>query len=548
MSYADRIFSCQHRTALYQLFVNGLHFRLLRWDRSGVIVSKARAYAGCLDDTKDFLRILHRYSQMTNEERGMDPTAVRLRKDSWGWARMEAVGVCMVHDVDQKPGELHASAIPPNFPSVLAKPPASSLITSGLLPADPTTPCADPHDPIASSDILPTFKFIREFFIKSLVDNWPRYMITVAGRKYLAAKPHFPSQDSESAGMVSRGTRGYVALEWESQRFMYLKDAWRPYYAGVDSEGVTLGKLNAAPVCNVPTCVGYEDVGSREERHADGTKTLVGGQETEASKYAPHVRRKLVRKITNDRKAPSKNTRSRVVHSLPKRNATGTRSKGGNHVLLTAPAPAITPRSASGAVAPPTAPRTASCGTKRPASETEGAEDGGAEQEPGSACRHMIHHRVVVAEVCLDSTQFTSAKQWVMIVGCCVAGARHTVSTRLIDGVLILPCHIAHEEAVKKCDLVHRDISVGNILILPEIRQKGSPPLFGIGWRGILSDWELAKAQSVWIVRQPVRTVSCAHLNHTVTITDGLWNIPGYVAVYVFVLLGTPFYARLHPR
>ena len=130
-----------------------------------------------------------------------------------------------------------------------------------------------------------------------------------------------------------------------------------------------------------------------------------------------------MRKITNDRKAPSKSTRSRVVNSLPKRNVTKTLSKGGNHVPVTAPGPAVAPDSASEVVVPPTAPQTAPCGTKRPAPETEAAGDGTVEQEQGSACRHMIHHRVVVAEVCLDSTQFTCAKQWIRIVDDCVEGA-----------------------------------------------------------------------------------------------------------------------------
>ena len=44
MSYADRVFCYQHRTAVYQLFINGPEFRLLRWDRSGVIVSCKRSY------------------------------------------------------------------------------------------------------------------------------------------------------------------------------------------------------------------------------------------------------------------------------------------------------------------------------------------------------------------------------------------------------------------------------------------------------------------------------------------------------------------------
>ena len=104
MSQADRIFSRQHRTALYQLLVSGPEFRVLRRDRSGVIVSEAHSYVDTHSETEDLLRILYRCSQFTPEQCGMDPTAIRLRKGSCGWGQMKAAGVPFSSDLDEYVG------------------------------------------------------------------------------------------------------------------------------------------------------------------------------------------------------------------------------------------------------------------------------------------------------------------------------------------------------------------------------------------------------------------------------------------------------------
>ena len=426
MLYADRVFSRQHRTRLYQLFVNGAEFRLLLWDRSGLLVTEARSYVETPEDTTVLLRILFRYSEMTAEERGMDPTAIRLDRDSCGWKQMEAVGVRMTHDVDSIPRVLAPGEIPANFPWPSTPLFPSPLFGDGKLCADPTGLCTAHYHSSDSHDVLPTLTHIRQFFAESLDDpDWPRYAITVQGKQYLVARPHFPSQDSQTAGMVGRGTRGYVALEWTSQRFVYLKDAWRPFYAGVDSEGATLTLLNSKGVDNVPTCVGYEDVGE---------------QETEVSKYSPHVGRKMISKgseaeLTATVSSP-RLAAERAIAGLPTRQRGGVGSartgtdKGKGKMTGGLLVPATAPSGSAGAAGPsarsmppPPDPTRTTVGpwirgTKRTAADVR-AEDAG---EYGTACRHMVHHRVVVAEVCLDSTQFTCGQAWVSIVSDAVTG------------------------------------------------------------------------------------------------------------------------------
>ncbi len=57
------------------------------------------------------------------------------------------------------------------------------------------------------------------------------------------------------------------------------------------------------------------------------------------------------------------------------------------------------------------------------------------------------------------------------------------------------------------CKIVHRDISVGNMLILPTLLFGSEGDIIGVIWSGILTDWELAKDASVAYTRQPERTV-----------------------------------------
>ena len=92
---------------------------------------------------------------------------------------------------------------------------------------------------------------------------------------------------------------------------------------------------------------------------------------------------------------------------------------------------------------------------------------------------------------------------------------------------------IAHCEAATnpKTNLLHRDISGGNILILPTVvdRADGSRSL---KWTGLLADWEMSKPRqnAPSKPRQPERTVSYMKLLCATKLTV----CPGYLAVSVY--------------
>ncbi|KAI0827955.1 hypothetical protein BC628DRAFT_1317497, partial [Trametes gibbosa] len=73
------------------------------------------------------------------------------------------------------------------------------------------------------------------------------------------------------------------------------------------------------------------------------------------------------------------------------------------------------------------------------------------------------HYRIVVKEVGQPMSEFTSSRQLVHVLRCCI---------------------LAHEEAYA-ANVIHRDISAGNVLLYYDKKAKQ--------WCGLLNDWEMSK-------------------------------------------------------
>ncbi|RPD77244.1 hypothetical protein L226DRAFT_363187 [Lentinus tigrinus ALCF2SS1-7] len=492
ISYAENVFGDQHRTAVYLLFVNGPIFRAMRWDHSGVIVSEPVDYLHSVDGTTCLLTFLNCYAAISSAGRGIDTTAVRLSEDSCGWQRMNVVAGGSEHDLDydqhiiEDDSELHDAFVDPSKGSV-------SLGTDDcFLHQDPAAQCTHPTTCHRSyPDVVPEFTHARKYFQDSIAHGHPRYMIKVGDMTLLVGRPMFTA-----SGLIGRGTRGFVALDWQSQRLVFLKDSWRRYYEGMEEEGEIIGKLNKAGVPNIPTVLAHGDV---EE------------QETETSNYSPLTGPKRVKSypvwpVRNDLEArvkevkcqsPKKPLPSTVVVPDVEYPWIDPESLTAHASLKVVSGPAGYPASCT-PLDPPLPPRGAgpsaeyvaglisdssasedvsgtAAGVKRSAEEME-------KQEAGAGLRHLIHYRVVMKEICLGAMAFENSRQWVAI---------------------ILDCLIAHSQAYDLCGYIHRDVSAGNILILPTIRQHGDKRV--VYWQGILADWELAKHKDINYAREPDR-------------------------------------------
>ncbi|KAI0740056.1 hypothetical protein C8Q76DRAFT_706565, partial [Earliella scabrosa] len=134
----------------------------------------------------------------------------------------------------------------------------------------------------------------------------------------------------------------------------------------------------------------------------------------------------------------------------------------------------------------------------------------------GSRLRHLVHTRVVVKEICLPLTAFTSSQQLVKIVYHCV---------------------LAHEEAWKSCNYVHRDVSAGNLLIYPTVLRTDDGQ-YVVYWTGILSDWELGKCNTTKIAMQPERTGTWHFMSAYLLDNPGAQNtIPDELEAFLHVII-----------
>ncbi|RPD68710.1 hypothetical protein L226DRAFT_495343 [Lentinus tigrinus ALCF2SS1-7] len=533
MAYAERVFSYQHRSSVFFLIVMGNKFRVMCWDRSGVAVTEAVNYVNTVEGTEALLEVTYAFSKLSRANQGLDTTATRLLEGSCGWERMDLLGNPSGNDLDYTEGVIEG-----DVHDVFAKP--EETATYGSLSGEDDTNLH--HDPTCSCSghatpppVVPVLSHVRKLFRDSLVPGFPRYCLVVEGYNYLVGKHIFIG-----SGMVGRGTRGYVALEWETQRFVFLKDSWRAYYVGVESEGAMLSKLNQEGVTNVPTVVRYGDVydepeidrsdkdGSHDSKDTQANPGNVSHSTTEAEAHHDSVVEGGDGE-SNDR-GEGRGTKDEVVERrLEPRlqeteNARYHPAYGDQHVdpnlppyLVRLPfrhenwtvngktAPKTPAKTALSApllnqvskVAPeleadsepnlPAFPDTSTATTKAvPPSTARGVKRKFAAMiagHQGTGLRHMVHSRLIVKEVCLPLTAFTSSKQLVRILYGCI---------------------IAHSMAWTRCKYMHRDVSAGNLLIYPYVLKVDGK--YRICWQGLLADWELAKHASKTVAMQPQRT------------------------------------------
>ena len=230
ISYGDLIFYMQHRTFTFMILVMGRRVRLIRWDRSGAIVTNSIDY---YENPEPLCEFLWRISFVKNIALGIDPTATRIIPGSAEYKMMKSIAANTTRDMPY-----HPDLLPVDY-----KPPAGYWYT-----------------------------YIREMFAESIRHaDWPCYKLEVTqnGKPYyfLVGKPHFLAR-----GLAGRGTRGYVAYDIANDRLVWLKDTWRASYDLLEKEGDILRRLNDAKLSSkihVPTVVCHGDVPNQATLTAD---------------------------------------------------------------------------------------------------------------------------------------------------------------------------------------------------------------------------------------------------------------------------------------
>ena len=277
LAYADRVFAYQHRTGLFSMIVIGHKFRFMRWDRSGVFVTEMRDY---VEDPTVLVELLLGFIILDDESQGIDPTATMLSPQSADWEFMDDLvskdKPFKLPEVTIKPGALLPDELshavledhPDVVPMIVDPPP------DGSSAAPPAPGAPSPQDGKDTRSRVDESQFVWEHericFRHSLKD-WPRYRLKVGeDNTFLVGRPQY-----EMSGLIGRGTRGYTAYHKESGRFVFLKDAWRPHYDGIELEGDILKTLNSAGVRNVTTVIVHgfvEDQTTRVSEYSVATK------------------------------------------------------------------------------------------------------------------------------------------------------------------------------------------------------------------------------------------------------------------------------------
>ncbi|KAH9947449.1 hypothetical protein B0H21DRAFT_891271 [Amylocystis lapponica] len=275
ISYASEVLLRQHRCFHYTVVIFGVYARIIRWDRSGAVVTEKFDYTM---RPRYLCRFLWRFCQLSPEKQGLDPTAVRIEEGSDDWTRMDRVAATKSDELKALEEARREKAI------------KNSKRTKrrGKSKKQKETPQEQeeetPQEKQAWLDAQHA-DFARQCFEESLASDWPRWRLTVcdepadalggdssdagasdasssstrpsgkASRDFLVCKPHF-----KTPGVAGRGTRGYIAIDCETGELVFLKDAWRVDLDDIMREGDVLEHLASKGVQNIPTVLCHGDV------------------------------------------------------------------------------------------------------------------------------------------------------------------------------------------------------------------------------------------------------------------------------------------------
>ena len=349
-SYSELIQVLQFRAFLFMLLIIGRRFRLLRWDRSGVIITESTDYFMFPDLLCEFL---WRVSHSSRAALGLDTTATRLplRPDS-------------TNILDDVLEELRPHAV-------------------DYLPRLLTEPLAEDY----------VFKYVVDTFAESIsVKEWPRYQLSVMdsngeSRSFLVGKPVF-----QMRGTTGRCTRGYVAYDLSRKKLVWLKDTWRTWYAGVETEGDVVLRLNAAGVQGVPTVSCHGDV--------EGQFTL-----TAAWWERQHPRTDSAPPSASPSASPSPDPEAAESDT----DDTGSTSEN--------------------------------TGNKRKRDSSPSPQPSDPQFRADTPVRHRKHYRIVVDEVCLELRKFRDARQLVRVFSDCISGKSIICSSSVTCHLRFIPQH-----------------------------------------------------------------------------------------------------------
>ncbi|KAL6308497.1 hypothetical protein BKA93DRAFT_516591 [Sparassis latifolia] len=273
---ASKVFSRQHRCFFFTVLILGDSARLLRWDRSGVVITEPFWYKR----TPHLGSFLWRFAHLSPVQQGCDSSAEVVQRGS----------------VDAKLIEKFTAERPSTMNEYVHVMFCNSMKDESwlwwklrIVPEVNESALEGPEQRSGSK------KRTRGDHLSGPSTKRRRYAGGRAisndsnderrARYFLVGKPHF-----HSSSLPGRGTRGYIALDCEEEVPVFLKDTWRCDPLPMIREGCVLRALNEAHVENVPTLVCHGDIENQCTRTQDLRKNVSAGQKDNSPRNLIHYR------------------------------------------------------------------------------------------------------------------------------------------------------------------------------------------------------------------------------------------------------------------
>ena len=205
--YTSKVFQEQHRTCVFSVIIMGLFARIVRWDRSGAVVTSRFNY---VEEPTYLGNFFWRFSHASADDQGYDPSAELIPVGSDDYRLMDKIASKKLEEQDYARQYFKESL----------RNPASGLQTRRWM--------------------LPV-RYRRDDKRKV--------------RYFLVGRPFFVSSN-----IIGRGTRVFIALESKTNKLYCLKDTWRVDHTDIYQEGEILRRLNELQIEYVPTLYVHGDV------------------------------------------------------------------------------------------------------------------------------------------------------------------------------------------------------------------------------------------------------------------------------------------------
>ena len=199
--YAHMIQTRQFRTCVFSLTISGSTARIMRWDRSGVLVTSAFDYKA---NPLTLIEFVWRFAKANKEQQGFDRTANSTKSDEDRRSFVKAITSHVRLQLALGPdtaGEVLGDAVNTHY-------------------------CGGAVSRVGMESY----------------DVW-------------VSRPLWVSH-----AIVGRCTAGYWGVRCDTKEVVFLKDVWRTDVETVQSEGAILSYLTERGVSHIPALVGHGDV------------------------------------------------------------------------------------------------------------------------------------------------------------------------------------------------------------------------------------------------------------------------------------------------